>query len=44
MPARVPTPMVMMQENSSSIGKWIMLVAALLTAGAIGWLLRAGMH
>jgi hypothetical protein len=44
MPARVPTPMVMMQENSSSIGRWIMLVAALLTAGAIGWLLRAGMH
>jgi hypothetical protein len=44
MPARVPTPMVMMQENGSSIGKWIMLVAALLTAGAIGWLLRAGMY
>jgi hypothetical protein len=44
MPARVPTPMVMMQENSSSIGRWIMLVAALLTAGAIGWLLRAGMY
>jgi hypothetical protein len=43
-PARVPTPMVMMQENSSSIGRWIMLVAALLTAGAIGWLLRAGMY
>jgi hypothetical protein len=43
-PPRVPTPMVMMQTDGSSIGKWIILIAALLTAGAIGWLLRGGMH
>lgn len=29
-----------MQSDSSSIAKWIILIAALLTAGAIGWLLH----
>ena len=28
------------QADASSIGKWIILIAALLTAGAIGWLMR----
>ena len=39
-PTRIRTPMVMMQTDSSSIGKWILLVAALFAAGAIGWLLH----
>jgi hypothetical protein len=42
-PAQVRTPM-MLPTQSSSLGKWIILIAALLAAGAMGWLLRGGMH
>jgi hypothetical protein len=38
---KVPLRLLASQAGSSSIAKWIILVAALLTAGAIGWLLHA---
>ena len=43
-PSRTQIRLPGIQSGSSSIGKWIILIAALLTAGGIGWLLRGGMH